>query len=237
MNFALVGFIVFIGIFTQSMIGFGVALISMPLLIRILEPSDAATLVALFSLPLQVLIIWRYRRSLEIRPFWRVIVGSVIGIPLGVALLSYLDRQIILTALGVLLIGYALYSLLNLRLPEIRQPGWGFGVGLASGVLSGAYNTGGPPMVIYGTCLRWESAKFKANMQAMLMVNSLIVISAHVLAGHVTTVVLKNLAVALPIVLIGTACGFWASRYVNERAFKKAVLILLLLIGVRLLLP
>ncbi len=84
MEFLLVALIVFFGTLTQSMIGFGVALISMPLLIRLLDPAAAATLVAMFSLPLEIIIMWRYRHALNIRPFWRVIVGSVIGIPIGV---------------------------------------------------------------------------------------------------------------------------------------------------------
>ncbi len=237
MNFLLIALIIFVGIMTQSMIGFGVALICMPLLIRLLDPVTAATLVALFSLPLQLIIIWRYRRALNIVPFWRVMVGAIAGIPFGVLLLSALDRTLILGALGVLLIGYALYSLLKLRLPALRNPSWGFGFGLTAGILSGAYNTGGPPMVIYGTCLRWDSEQFKANMQALLLVNSVLVIITHVAAGHVTPLVLQNLALALPMVALGTIAGFWLSRYVNEGVFYRLVLIMLLVIGISLLVP
>ncbi len=237
MQFVLVGFIIFCGVFTQSMIGFGSALVCMPLLIHIFVPAQAAALLALVTLPMELVIIWRYRHALHIRPFWRVMLGSVIGIPLGVILLNVLDRALILDALGLLLIGYSLYSLLRFRLPEIRRPSWGYGFGLASGILSGAYNTGGPPMVIYGTCLRWDSARFKANLQALLIVNSLLVIAAHVAAGHVDAVVMQNVAVGLPMVAVGTVSGFWLSRYVKEASFRKVVLVALLIIGVRLLLP
>ncbi len=219
------------------MIGFGVALISVPLLIRLLDPPTAATLVAMFSLPLQIIIMWRYRHALQVRPFWRVIVGVTVGIPIGVTLLTQLDRGLILGALGVFLIGYALYSLFRLRLPELQRPAWGFGFGFASGILGGAYNTSGPPLVIYGTALHWTSEQFKANLQALLLINSLLVIVAHGFAGHITPLVWQNLAVALPTVAVGSASGFWLSRYVNEAAFYQLVLVMLLLIGVSLLLP
>ncbi|MEP7292501.1 MAG: TSUP family transporter, partial [Chloroflexota bacterium] len=88
MEFLMVAFIVFFGILTQSMIGFGIALISMPLLIHVLEPVQAAAFLALLALPLQILIAWRYRHALHIRPFWRVLVGSLIGIPIGIFLIS-----------------------------------------------------------------------------------------------------------------------------------------------------
>jgi len=142
-----------------------------------------------------------------------------------------------LSALGIFLIAYALYNLFNFRLPRIVQPKWDFSFGLASGILSGAYNTGGPPLVIYGTSLGWNSEEFKANLQALFMLNSILVIILHLIAGHVDTFVLENLAISLPVIALGTGLGFWLSRYVNEALFRKCVLVLLLLIGVHLLLP
>ncbi|MCC6804775.1 MAG: sulfite exporter TauE/SafE family protein [Anaerolineae bacterium] len=235
--FILVAAVCFAGSVVQSIMGFGVALICMPFLIHILDPVGAAALVALFIMPMQVIIMWRYRRALDIRPFWRVLVGITIGTPLGVALLERLDEHIILSALGILLIAYSLYSLTRPRLREIRHPAWAFGCGLAAGVLGGAYNTGGPPVVIYGSSMGWESDQFRANLQALFMINSVLVIGAHVAAGHVSTLVLENLLVALPLTLIGTGVGFALNRFVNETVFRKAVLILLAVIGVRLLPP
>lgn len=237
MEFLLVALIVFFGILTQSMIGFGIALVSMPFLVRVLDPVPAATFLALLALPLQILILMRYRASLNIRPFWRVFVGTLIGIPIGILLISQLEQAVVLTGLGIFLIVFSLYSLFNLRLPPLRRPEWGFGFGFASGILGGAYNTAGPPLVVYGTALGWTSQQFKANMQVLFMLGNLLVIAVHVLAGHVTLHVLENLLVSLPVVVIGSTVGFWFSHRINEALFRKAVLVALLLIGVRLLLP
>ncbi len=237
MPYLLVAVIVFFGITLHSILGFGVALICMPLLIGILDPASAAALVAIFTVPLQLAIIWRYRRSLNVRPFWRVILGSAIGIPLGVLLIAQLDRQIILTALGLFLITYSLYSLFSPRLPEFRRPGWEYGFGFASGVLTGAYNTGGPPIVIFGASQRWKPEQFKANLQALFLVADPLVIIAHVAAGHVDTLVVQLTVISLPVVALGTLVGFWLSRFVNEAMFRRGVLLMLVVVGVRLLLP
>ena len=236
MQFVIVAVIIFCGVVTHTILGFGVALICMPLLIQVLDPSGAAALVALFTVPLQLIIIWRYRHALRLRPFWRVIVGTAIGAPLGVLLIAKLDEHIVLSALGIFMIVYALYNLFNLRLPRIRQPKWDFSFGLASGILSGAYNTGGSPLVIYGTSLGWSSDEFKANLQALFMLNSVLVIILHIIAGHVNTLVLEHTLISLPVTALGTGLGFWLSRYVNETLFRKGVLILLLVVGLRLLL-
>ena len=235
--FLLVAAICFAGVVTQSIIGFGVALVCMPLLIQIFDPVSAAALVALFVFPLQLIIMWRYRRALNIRPFWRVLVGVIVGRPIGGLLLERLDERVILSALGILLIGYAVYSLTRPRLRTIHHPAWAFGCGLAAGILGGAYNTGGPPVVIYGSSMGWDSDRFRANLQALFLINSSLVILAHVAAGHVNTLVLENLLVALPATLLALGVGFALSRYVREAAFRKAVLVLLVVIGARLLLP
>jgi uncharacterized membrane protein YfcA len=235
MEFALVALIVFFGIVTQSMIGFGIALISMPLLIRILTPVEA--FLALLSLPLQILILRRYRQSLDIRPLWRVLVGTLIGIPIGILLIAQLDPNTVLALLGVFLIVYSLYSLLNLHPPRIHRPVWGFGYGFFSGIFGGAYNTAGPPLVIYGTALGWTSQQFKANMQILFLIGNLMVITVHIVSGHVDTRVVQNLLVSLPVLVVGTTIGFWLGRRVNEAVFRKLVLVALLFIGVRLLFP
>jgi uncharacterized protein len=235
-NLLVIAVIVYFAIFTQAISGFGLALISMPLLVEILDPVSAATVVALMALTTQVVMLAKYRRELRFGALWRLMLGSVAGIPLGVLALAYLDEKLILTVLGVILIVYALYSLISPRLPVITNLSWGYGFGFFSGILGGAYNTGGPPFVIYGMCQCWEPTEFKANLQGLLMVNSSMVVVAHLFAGHYTPLVLQNYAVAFPMILLGAGTGFWLDKYINEALFHKIVLVLLLVIGLRMLL-
>jgi hypothetical protein len=232
----LIAVIVFFAILTQAVSGFGLALVAMPLFVGFLDPVEAASLVALMATTTQIIMLLRYGRALKIGGLWRLMLGSLVGIPIGVIALSQLDSEIILFALGVILVAYALYSLVAPPLPLITNPNWGYAFGFASGLLGGAYNTGGPPFVIYGTSQRWETQVFKANLQVLLMVNSVSVVIAHVLAGHYTETVLRDYAIALPMIVLGALAGFWLDRYINETLYRKIILVLLLVIGVRLLL-
>lgn len=228
--------IVFAAIGVQSTVGFGLGLIAMPLLSERLDPVHAAMLVALIALTAEPIILLRYRGALRWRAIMRLLVGSLVGIPLGVLIISRIDSAILLAILGVVVVGYALYGLLNLRLPTLRSEWWGIGFGLTSGVLSGAFNTGGPPYIIFGTCRRWQPDEFKANLQTLFLVSSVVVTTAHIAAGHLTGDVLRGYAVSLPALLIAAIVGFWLSRRINAAAFRRIVLVLLLIIGVRLLL-
>ncbi|MFN8531528.1 MAG: sulfite exporter TauE/SafE family protein [Anaerolineae bacterium] len=237
MNVLAIAAIVYFAILTQAISGSGLALVAMPLLIGVLPPLQAATLVSLMSITTQIIMMMRYYRALTLHGLWRLIVGAIIGIPIGILALSHLDSHVILTVLGVLLIAYSLYSLIAPKIPPIKNKRWGFVFGFVSGLLHGAYNTGGPPYVIYGVSQEWKSAQYKSNLQALLMVNSITVVLAHITAGHVTADVLGNYLIALPMILLGAFTGFILDRYINEQVFRKIVLVVLLLIGIKMLLP
>ncbi len=189
---------VFLGIFVQSVAGFGLALVMMPILSTVMGVNAAAPLVAIIATVAEFTILIRYREALNLRAIWRLSLAAVLGVPLGVWLVRWLDANITLTALGCVVIGYALYGLLRLRLPELKQPGWAYFFGFAAGLLSGAYNTSGPAYVIYGNCRRWEPAEFKGNLQGAFLVSGLTSIASHWLAGNFTGQIGQYFLLSLP---------------------------------------
>lgn len=232
----LVGLFVFLGIFTQSASGFGLALVSMPLLTALLGIQIATPLVALIGITAEAVLVLYYRDDLEIRSLWRLIVASLAGVPLGVVALGRVDEDIVMAVLGLVLVGYSLYALLNLRLPELAHNGWAYGLGFLAGVLGGAYNISGPPVVIYGHCRRWPAAQFKGNMQGYFVVVSLFVLAGHALDGNLTPLVWRNFMWALIGIVLGIVLGVRLDRYINQALFRRIVLVLLIVLGLRLLL-
>lgn len=231
MELLLVFIIVFFAIFTQSVTGFGLALVSMPLLTALLGIQTAAPLVALFGIFAEVILLFYYRRAFNLKVVWRLALASIIGIPLGVWALRYVDEQIVLTVLGLVVGGYALYALLNLRLPAIKQPVWAYSVGFVAGILGGAYNTAGPPVIVYGNCRQWPPAEFKSNLQGFFLLNGALIVGAHTLANNYTAAVWRNSLAAFPAVAAGIAAGLYLSHRISAPAFRKIVLWLLLVLG------
>lgn len=208
----------------------------MPLLILIMDIQTATPLVALVAVTAEIVLLFRYRQHIGFRTVWRLSAASLIGIPLGVVGLSKIDSAIILTGLGVVITGYALYALLNLCLPRVEHPRWAFGFGFIAGLLSGAYNTSGPPVVIYGNCRRWQPQEFKANLQGFFLLNSFMVITSHTLTGHFTTEVIHYYFMALPAVIAALVAGLYLDRFINPLWFRKLILVLLVFLGLRLIL-
>lgn len=227
-----IAIIIGLGAFTQAVTGFGFALVTMPPLVFLLTPIPAAALVALAATVAQLILISRYRLHFNTQNLWRIALGIIIGIPVGIRLLVILDESVILTALGVFLVCYTLYSLLTPNIPYIKGNRWDVPIGFTSGVLGGAFNTGGPPVVAYSVGKRWEPIEHKMNLQVLGVVGSATSIALRLSLGHFTVDVLQAFLVAIPATLIGIWVGFKLDGMISPTQFRRLVLIMLLIIGI-----
>ena len=232
----IVALVIFFAIFVQAASGFGLALVSMPLLVGLIGVRTATPLVAMVAITAEIFLLFRYRHALSFTAVKRLSLASILGIPLGVTILREVDGGIITTVLGIIVTGYAVYALSTPHLPLLRQPGWAYGFGFLGGILSGAYNTSGPPVIIYGTCRRWEPDAFKGNLQAYFLLNSLFTLAAHMISGNFTAVVWQNYLWALPGIGVGLVVGRLLDDRLNSVQFRKVVLALLIILGIRLIL-
>lgn len=226
---------VFFAALVQSISGFGLALVLMGLLAGTLGVPVVAPLVALIAVPIELIVLVRHRQSLNFRSVWRLSIAAALGIPLGMLALRQLDSRIVLTALGLVIVGYAVYALANPALPELTWPGWAYGIGFVAGVLSGAYNVAGPPVVLYGSSQRWSPREFKGNLQGFFLLNDVLVIAGHAVSRNLTPVVWANLSLALPAVGLGVLVGLGLERYIDPAIFRQLVLLLLIVTGLRLI--
>jgi uncharacterized membrane protein YfcA len=162
-------------------------------------------------------------------------VPAAIGIPLGIFLLSRVDADVVTRALGAILVFYAVYNLLGWVLPSLKHPFWAYAAGFSSGILSGAFNTGGPPVIVFAAARRWPADQFRGNLQTYFLIISVLLLAGHAISGNFTPVVWRTAVFALPALIIGQLVGVRLCRYVNADLFRKLVLVFLLLLGMQLL--
>ena len=233
--------IVFFAAFVQTLSGFGFALIGMPLITIVMSLQRAAPLVALTGLTLCIINLIRYRRAVNIREVLRLAAASALGIPIGLWVLSNVDEgqlrwHAIQSLLGLILIAYALYGLVRPVTPRLRSHRWAYPAGFAAGCLSGAYNTPGPPVVVYGSLRQWPKDEFRTVLQTFSSFNAALIVSSHAVAHRLTTEVLTFYSYAAPALLLGILAGSRVDSRVNKDRFRTIVTVMILVLGLSLIL-
>jgi uncharacterized membrane protein YfcA len=236
MYFLTVALVMLVSAFTQTLTGFGSALVSMSILPSLLGIRVASPLVASMTITLEVILLIRLRGAINLRAVWRLSLAALVGIPIGLVLARSISEDVVLTVLGVILVSYSLYALITPHLPELKHPAWAFAFGFVGGILSGAYNVAGPAAVIYGNCRRWSPDEFRGNLQAFFLINDAFVLINHGLAGNLQPIVWSYYLVALPAILLGIFFGLKLDRRINPDVFRKLVQMLLIVMGIRLIL-
>lgn len=231
-----IGLIVGLASLVQSLTGFGFALVAVSLLPFFMELQLAITLVIALGLMSNVVLWWYHRDSFEWSRIAHLAIAALVTIPVGVVGLHYVPEHLALQLLGVMVLAYVIYSWLQLSLPELTGRSWAYAFGAASGVLTGAFNIGGPPIVIYGNCNQWSPQQFKGNLPGAFCMLSLAAIATHLWQGDFDGALLPRIGYAAPFFATGLGLGIWLSRYVDATSFRQAVLVLLGVIGLKLLL-
>lgn len=230
----IVALIVFLAVFVQSATGFGLALVSMPLLTAVIGLPTAAPLMAVIGLGVELALLVRFREAVNLRTVRGLVIPALAGTPIGLYLLRVIDPAVGARVLGLIVAGYAAYALVSPHLPTLAHPRWAWGFGFIAGLIGGLYNTSGPPVIIYGSCRRWPPAEFKGNLQGFFLPTGLLVLVGHVVEGNITTAVWHNVWLAIPAAAGGLVVGLALDGRIPPATFRKVVLILLLVIGLRL---
>jgi uncharacterized protein len=229
--------VLFVGAFVRSALGFGDAVVSMPLLAMAVGLRTATPLVAFVGPTISLLILARDWRKVEFRSAGRLIAATLVGIPFGIYGLSRLPEAPLKIGLGLLIAAYGLFGLARpaARL-ERERPSFPWMVGWSAGVLGGAYNTNGPPIVAYGMLRGWPPESFRATLQGYFLPTGLAILAGHGLAGLWTGTVLRSYLYSLPAVVTGVVLGGLLNRKLPHALFVKLVYIALAVMGAVMLL-
>ena len=227
--------VLFIAALTKSILGFGEALVAIPLLTLALGIQIAAPVAMLMAASVTFILMLKNWRSIDLSAIWRLLLAAVVGIPLGVWGLKQLPEVWLTTLLGILLILMGLYYLRRPSLPARLENRWAYLLGFVAGVLGGAYNIAGPPLIVYGTLRRWSPDQFRSTLQGFFIIIDVVIMIGHAGAGLWTPVVLQLFALSIPAILIGLWAGNRINAHISAPMFERILYVALIVLGVMLI--
>jgi len=223
--------IVFIGTLAASTLGFGFGLISMPLLALFMDIRVVTPLVAVISIMLAAFIVFQSRREVSFTDIWKLVLASILGIPVGLYVLKGTGDAIMKIILALMIILFSLYSLfgrLELRL-KADWPGYIFG--FLSGIVGTAYNMAGPPVIIYGTLKGLQPSGLRSFLFSFFLPSSILIVVSHGLGGLLSCDVIRYALLSFPIVLVNVIIGGRLNKRIPIARFNRFVYVFLLGVG------
>jgi uncharacterized membrane protein YfcA len=207
----------------RGLLGFGNALVAMPLLALFLPKEVVSPLVALTAMVTGSILLVQTWKHICLRNTGRLLLGSAFGTPIGLYLLTGLPQGVVQFVLALVIFGFSLYNLSKPRLIRLDSDRGAWVAGFIAGILGGAYNTNGPPLVIYGTMRGWEPERFRAILQGFFWPAGAMILVAHASAGLWTPDVLRYSLYSLPGLLPALLLSRLLARRIRPGRFDQLV--------------
>ncbi|MGV7213241.1 sulfite exporter TauE/SafE family protein [Bradyrhizobium sp. UFLA05-112] len=224
------------GGFVSGFSGFAMGLVVSGIWLHIITPMQTATLIAGYGLLTQGYGIFKLRHVLDLRKAWPLALGTVIGIPIGVSILAYLNPTHLRFGVGILLMLYAIYGLTRpVFAPMKIGTGADIAIGISNGLLGGLTGLGGIISTISCQWRGWPKDVQRAVFQPVLFVAFVVISLSQAAAGTITRDTLVLYALGVPFMVAGLWSGFRLFGKIDDETFRKMVLVLLLFAGLSLI--
>ena len=226
-HYLLAMLVVFLGAWVQGMIGFGLAVVSAPIL-YLIAPQLVPSALVCVSLFTALLGLRRYRGRVECSDIKYAIAGRIPGSLLGVLLLSFTTRDTmsILIGVSVLVAVMISFSRINVTVSKKNLLFAGF----ISGITGTTSSIGGPPVAL--VMQNESSDRIRSGMAIYFVFSSLISLTFLAAAGLFGIKDFWMALALLPAILAGSFLSRKLSLKVNQRIIRHMLLLICSFAGV-----
>ncbi|MBT9455795.1 MAG: sulfite exporter TauE/SafE family protein [Burkholderiaceae bacterium] len=223
--------------FVQGLSGFAFGMVSMSIWAWTVDPRLAAVMAVFGGLTGQLLAALTVRRGFDWRRLLPFLLGGLVGVPLGTALLPQVNAQAFKAGLGALLVIWCPLMLMARQLPRISIGGRVADavVGTIGGVMGGLGGFTGAIPTLWCTLRGMDKDAQRAIIQNFNLGALALTMATYVAQGMVTREMLPLFGVVAPAMLVPTLIGTRVYIGISEARFRQIVLSLLTASGAALL--
>jgi len=219
-SFLEVSIVIFVATAFRTSFGFGEALIAVPLLSLLLPIKVAAPVAVLTSVVVALVSVIRDHEHIHISSAKKLLLATAVGLPFGLLTLRYAPEEITKGILGLLLLGFSVFSLVRPHFFSLKSDRFIWLFGFLAGVTGGSYGMNGPPLAIFGAARGWTPSQFRATIQAYFLPASLLGLLGYYFSGLWTKDVNILFAYSLPAIVLGILCGNTLAKAMNAERFR-----------------
>ena len=241
-NYIILGGIYIVASLVQGLTAFGFAVISVPLVAAMTDPTTAIAYNVVIATAVSMQKAYLMRDRIEVRWTLLFLVAALPFIPLGVLFISNVPRDLALAVMGVYVIVAAALRLLSGKRPAERSPGRAMRTKAAywvtavlTGLLAGAFSAPGPATVPYFLSRQEDTLTGQANLTFFFSTLFVPILGLHMLLGDLRPADMLPGFIYIPVAMIATHFATrWAKR-MNTNILRTIVTVAMIVMGAYLL--
>ena len=218
--------------FVRGYSGFGFGLAAIPILTIALLPQVAVPAILLLELLLALVTVRGVRGQVAYPVLRWMIVGTLLGTPIGVVTLINVSPDAMRIAIGLIVViaVIVLWRRSN-AIANGPRPVSLIAAGFISGLLNGGTAMSGPPVIIALLSTGVSALVVRATIMGFVAASALLGVMISSLNGLYTSPVFMTALVMIPCSLIGASIGDAAFRGAPDAHYKRISLLILLAVA------
>ena len=211
----------------QTISGFGFSLLAMPLLSIFVDIQDAVVIATLCGIFTNAVHLRKDFQLVERSIARRISLSALIGMPLGVVVLSVFSATQMRAIIGAVIVVLVFLMMRNFIL-KTENTNVDIVLGAFSGLLATSVSTNGPPLVFLLQSKQLDPWRLRATLAYVFTISGCASFIVLMIAGKGSIEAFQYAMLSLPAMYLGTVVGRKARLRVTQEAFKRLMYVLLL---------
>lgn len=230
--------IVFFASILQAATGFGFAIMATPFLLLVFDSRESIQISIILSFVVSLLLIPKIIKDVDICLLRRLILGSVVGIPLGVLFYKFVSFYILkVTVSIIILIVTSILMIRSFNPKPIAVNGNTYLkitqllVGSCAGLLTTSIGMPGIPLILYYNATKTEKETARSTALAFFLFVYIISMVTQLFTVKTNLAIVASSLILIPVVAVGVFVGNILFDKINQTIFQRITYGLLLFTG------
>jgi len=221
---------VFISAIVQGIVGFGFALIAVPIGLSLLNKTIVLNAILIIGITLNLALIVKNKKNVAFSIIKDLFISSLAGIVVGIFVLKVVSTVILLISAGVLIVLFSMLLFFSNKKGKANRFSNAI-AGFISGILNSSTGLCGPPIALLLTHQHVNKDVYKKTLSLFFLYMNCITIFLYGVGSLIDKQGIVLGIYAIPFVVIAAIIGHKISEIVNMKTFKIIALILIFLTG------
>ncbi len=209
-------------------VGFGMGVVGTPPLLLFIDAKTAIVVINTQTVLVSLLVLLSTWRHLDLKSSRGLIVGGLVGTPLGALLLNVSEPGALRLVIGGVIVLLGLINLRQIEFPFATFPGSGFVFGFVTCFGVTAISIGGVVAGIYALAQKWPVQRVRASLAALFVITGITQVILYAFSGLYTQGTAVMVGLTVPGVLVGFGLAGLVVGRLNERMFRYVVVVVVI---------